>query len=115
MTILRDIYFIKNTGGDKWSSPILLGKEVNTKFDEESPYIHPDGTLYFSSKGHNSIGGYDIFSAKGISDTRFETPENLGMPVNSVEDDLFYFVTEDNKRAFFMSKRKEGKGRTFSA
>jgi len=107
----KDIYYIIKTGQDKWSTPVSLNSNVNTKFDEESPYIHQDGTLYFSSKGHNSIGGYDIFSAKGISDTKFEKAENLGMPVNSVEDDVFYFVTSDNKRAFFMSKRPEGKGR----
>ncbi|NPA67577.1 MAG: tetratricopeptide repeat protein [Chlorobi bacterium] len=106
----KDIYYIKKKG-DAWSEPKNLGKKINTKFDEESPFIHEDGTLYFSSKGHNSIGGYDIFSAKGNGKGRFNDPENLGMPVNSVEDDLFYYVTSDNKIAYFMSKRPEGKGR----
>ncbi len=106
----KDIYYIKKKG-DKWSEPKNLGKKINTKFDEESPFIHEDGTLYFSSKGHNSIGGYDIFSAAGNGSGKFSKPVNLGMPVNSVEDDLFYFVTSDNKVAYFMSKRPEGKGR----
>ncbi len=106
----KDIYYIKKKGG-KWSDAKNLGRKINTKFDEESPYIHEDGTLYFSSKGHNSIGGYDIFSAAGTGVGRFSKPVNLGMPVNSVEDDLFYFVTNDNKIAYFMSKRPEGKGR----
>ncbi len=106
----KDIYFIKKKG-DKWSEPKNLGKRINTKFDEESPFIHEDGTLYFSSKGHNSIGGYDIFSAAGKGKGKFAKPENLGMPINSVEDDLFYFVTSDNKIAYFMSLRPEGKGR----
>ncbi len=106
----KDIYYIKKTG-DKWSEPKNLGRKINTKFDEESPFIHADGVLYFSSKGHNSIGGYDIFSAEGRGPGKFSKPVNLGMPINSVEDDLFYFVTSDNKIAYFMSKRPEGKGR----
>ncbi|MCF6184346.1 MAG: tetratricopeptide repeat protein [Bacteroidales bacterium] len=107
----KDIYYIKKTG-DKWSEPKNLGRKINTKFDEESPFIHADGILYFSSKGHNSIGGYDIFSAEGRGGPgKFSKPVNLGMPINSVEDDLFYFVTNNNKIAYFMSKRPEGKGR----
>ena len=56
---------------------VILNNNVNTKFDEESPYIHGDGTLYFSSKGHNSIGGYDIFSSNPASGSSFEKAENL--------------------------------------
>lgn len=107
----KDIYYIKKKGG-KWTDAKNLGRKINTKFDEESPFIHEDGTLYFSSKGHNSIGGYDIFSAAGSGPGKFSKPVNLGMPVNSVEDDLFYFVTSDNKIAYFMSKRPEGRGRS---
>jgi len=107
----KDIYYIKKSKGGNWSDAKNLGRKINTKFDEESPFIHEDGTLYFSSKGHNSIGGYDIFSAAGNGTGKFSKPVNLGMPVNSVEDDLFYFVTSDNKIAYFMSKRPEGKGR----
>jgi len=107
----KDIYYIKKSKSGKWSDAKNLGKKINTKFDEESPFIHEDGTLYFSSNGHNSIGGYDIFSAAGNGTGKFAKPLNLGMPVNSVEDDLFYFVTSDNKIAYFMSKRPEGKGR----
>ncbi len=106
----KDIYYIKKKG-DKWTEPKNLGRKINTKFDEESPFIHEDGTLYFSSKGHNSIGGYDIFSAAGNGNGKFSKPQNLGMPINSVEDDLFYYVTSDNKIAYFMSLRPEGKGR----
>jgi len=106
----KDIYYIKKQGAD-WSKAKNLGKKINTKFDEESPFIHENGTLFFSSKGHNSIGGYDIFKAKGISSTKFEKAENLGMPINTVEDDIFYFETSNNKKAYFMSKRPEGKGR----
>ncbi|MCF6366247.1 MAG: hypothetical protein L3J35_08600 [Bacteroidales bacterium] len=107
----KDIYYIKKDKNGNWTDAKNLGKKINTKFDEESPYIHADGTLFFSSKGHNSIGGYDIFKSKGASPTKFGKPVNLGMPVNSVEDDIFYFETSDNKKAYFMSKRPEGKGR----
>lgn len=106
----KDIYYIKKKG-NRWSDAKDLGRKINTKFDEESPFIHEDGTLYFSSKGHNSIGGYDIFSSAGTGVGKFSKPVNLGIPINSVEDDLFYFVTSDNKIAYFMSKRPEGKGR----
>ncbi len=107
----KDIYFIKKDAGGNWSDAKNLGKKINTKFDEESPFIHSDGTLFFSSKGHNSIGGYDIFSSKGSSPAKFEKPKNLGMPINSVEDDIFYFETSDKTKGYFMSKRPEGKGR----
>jgi hypothetical protein len=107
----KDIFYSKRSKDGKWSDPKPLGKTINTKFDEESPYIHEDGTLYFSSKGHNSIGGYDIFSAVGSSPTRFEEAVNLGIPVNSVKDDAFFMITQDKKTGYFMSKRPEGKGR----
>jgi tetratricopeptide (TPR) repeat protein len=106
----KDLYYIKKEKNGKWSDPKSLGGGINTKFDEESPYIHSDGTLYFSSKGHNSVGGYDIFKAVGDG-LKFESPENLGVPINSVEDDVFYFETVDHSVGYFMSKRPEGKGR----
>jgi tetratricopeptide (TPR) repeat protein len=106
----KDIWCIKKGKNGKWSEAKPLNANVNTKFDEESPYVHSDGTFYFSSKGHNSIGGYDIFKTTG-SETKFEAPINLGVPVNSVEDDVFYFETIDHKTGYFMSKRPEGKGR----
>jgi len=106
----KDIYFAKKEGKGKWSNPKALNANVNTKFDEEAPYYHADGTLYFSSKGHNSIGGYDIFKTTG-SETKFDEPENLGLPINSIEDDVFYFETLDHQTGYFMSKRPEGRGR----
>ncbi len=106
----RDIYYVKKVG-NKWSKAKNLGRKINTRFNEESPFIHEDGTLYFASEGHSSIGGYDIFKAKRSETGRFSDPENLGVPVNSVSNDLFYFLTSDKKLAYFMSDRAEGKGR----
>ncbi len=104
-----DIYVIKKDGAN-WGKPALLGKEINTPYDDHSPNITPEGILYFSSKGHNSMGGYDIFMALPADDGKFQQPENLGFPTNSVDDDIFYFPSEDGHRAFFTSNRSFGRG-----
>lgn len=105
-----DIYKIEKKG-DQWSDAKLLGDEINTPYDEDGPCIAADGTLYFSSKGHNSMGGYDIFKAAPDGKDGFKTPENLGWPTNSVEHDVYYFLSRDGKRAFFTSTREGGKGK----
>ncbi len=104
-----DIYVIKKMG-QNWGKPQLMGKDINTPYDDHCPNITPSGTLYFSSKGHNSMGGYDIFKAEPAEDGRFQEPENLGFPTNSVDDDIFYFPSNDGKRAFFTSTRANGRG-----
>jgi hypothetical protein len=90
---------------------ISLGSEINTTFDEDYPYITKDGkTLYFSSKGHNSMGGYDIFKC-----TRTDTlsvwskPENMGYPINSPYDDILYIPEAEGESASYCSNRKNGK------
>src|ERR1017187_6991193 len=107
----KDIYkVIKNKKGD-WSEPINLGAPVNTASDEDYPFISQDGkTLYFSSKGHNSIGGYDIF--KSIYDSTkgtWSTPVNMGAPVNSPYDDVL-FVEDSLGNANFASTRESSEG-----
>ncbi len=108
-----DIYRSRLQPDGTWGPAENLGPAVNTPEDEEGPYIHPDNrTLFFSSKGHNTMGGYDIFK---VTLNRFGTwsaPENLGYPINSVEDDVFYFPTADGKRAYFASKKGNGYGRS---
>ncbi len=91
-----------------WSKPENLGQIINTKYDEDYPFIHPDGkTLYFSSKGHNSMGGYDIF--RSIYDSTLQQwgkPENLDFPTNSPYDD-FLFISDNNEDyAYFASNRE---------
>lgn len=109
----KDIYLsIKNSEG-KWSEPVLLSDEINTKYDEESPFIHPDGkTLYFSSEGHNSIGGFDIFRCEiDLKTGKLLSPVvNLGFPISDVGDDVFFVWSADNKRAYFSSDREGGFG-----
>lgn len=106
-----DIYRIKKQGNNKWTKPENLGPVINTPYDDDSPFLHENGTFYFSSNGHNSIGGFDIFSAD-MNGQSFSNVQNLGFPVNSVEDDIHYFLSNDTERAYFASKRKGGYGRS---
>ncbi len=105
----RDIWVSKRdlkTG--KWSTPKNLGAPINTTEDEEAVFIHPDGkTLFFSSKGHNSIGGYDIFYSV-FEDGEWSEPVNLGIPVNTHGDDLFFVLRADGKKAYYASVNNNG-------
>lgn len=105
-----DIYFCRLLPTGKWADAVNMGPRINTKFNEDGVFMHPDGkTLYFSSNGHPSIGGYDIvFATK--SDTGWTVPENMGYPVNSVDDDIFFVTTPDGKRAYFSSFKEGGIG-----
>ncbi len=86
------------------------GAVVNTEYEEDGIYCHPDGkTIFFSSRGHNTMGGFDIFKSTFEADT-FTKPVNLGYPVNSPEDDVFFVLSKDGKRAYFASYREEGYG-----
>jgi outer membrane protein OmpA-like peptidoglycan-associated protein len=107
----RDIYVSKIVDGtNKWGEPKNLGPEINTAYDEEGVFMHPDGkTLYFSSKGHNTIGGYDVFVSV-LKNGIWSTPINLGMPLNTPGDDVFFQVSADGKTGYFSSYRKEGLG-----
>lgn len=105
-----DIYMMKKEKDGTWSSPVNLGPEINTRFDEDAPFLTFDGKyLYFSSNGERSIGGYDIFRAEWI-DGKFVNVENLGLPINSTYDDLYYTVTTDGMNALISSFRKGGSG-----
>ena len=107
----RDIWMIKKISNGSWSLPENLGEPINTEYDEESPYFHPDGkTLYFSSTGHKTIGGFDIFKSILDNDLNWSSPVNMGYPINTVNDDLFFTPSIDGKTAYFSSIRKQGKG-----
>ncbi len=109
-----DIYMSKKLPTGAWGIPQNLGPTINTPYDDEGPYIHPDGvTLFFSSKGHQSMGGYDIFFSMLNEKTgKWEEPTNIGYPINTTGDDVFYLPTPDGKRAYYASSQYDGKGRT---
>ena len=107
----RDIYKSTRKDDGSWGKAVNLGSTVNTPYNDESPFIHPDGkTLFFSSQGHQSIGGYDIFRTLAISDTSWTTPENIGYPVNTTGDDRYYVVSADGERGYYSSQKIGGYG-----
>jgi peptidoglycan-associated lipoprotein len=98
---------------DKWSEAINLGREINTPGNEMFPFIHPDGTLYFSSDAHCSMGGLDIFKSR-FDGERWSRPENMDAPLNSVADDFSFMLMKDNKTGFLSSSREGGKDVLYS-
>lgn len=103
-----DIYWCKKNG-KKWSDPENLGNIINTEFEEDGPSFDvKTNTLYFSSNGHNGMGGFDIYFAKYNEESNvWSEPENLGYPVNTPQDDLHFIISEDSDVAYFASARKE--------
>src|ERR1035437_2224024 len=107
----KDIYRAVKLGNGQWSKAVNLGPTVNTAEDEDSPFIHPDGkTLYFSSKGHKNMGGYDIFKTTFESNGHWSEPENLGYPVNTPDDDIYFVLSTNGKTGYYSSLRPGGFG-----
>ncbi|HAN78744.1 MAG TPA: hypothetical protein DCQ31_13770 [Bacteroidales bacterium] len=105
-----DIYVATRLTDGTWSEAVNLGEKVNTDLDEESPYIHPDGvSLFYSSKGHNTIGGFDIFKTVFMPESEsWSTAENIGFPINTTENDVFFIPTPGGDRAYYVSEQEEG-------
>jgi outer membrane protein OmpA-like peptidoglycan-associated protein/tetratricopeptide (TPR) repeat protein len=93
--------------GAGWTEPQNLGRPVNTEGHEKNPYIDKDGTLYFASKGHVGLGGLDIYYAEPNS-KGFDTPINMGYPVNTRFDDFSFTFTDDSKTAFYFASNRDG-------
>ena len=105
-----DLYVSYKTE-EGWAPLQLLPGKVNTDFDEAFPFLSSDGTLYFASKGHNSIGGYDIFKSEyDASSGQWGMPENLGFPINTPYDDFMFAIESNGKSAFFASDRSSKDG-----
>jgi len=107
-----DIYFCGRMNGRKneFGAAQTAGGEINTKFNEGSVYLHPDGeTMFFSSEGHNSMGGYDIFMSVKRQG-KWQEPVNLGYPINTPYDDFFFASTASGKYAYIASNRAGGEG-----
>lgn len=106
----RDLYVSKKTQDGDWGISENMGSRINTPYDEDAPFIHPDGvTLSFSSNGHNTIGGFDVFTSL-LSDTTWSEPVNVGYPINTTDDDIYYVVSPDKRTAYFTSFREGGLG-----
>jgi outer membrane protein OmpA-like peptidoglycan-associated protein/tetratricopeptide (TPR) repeat protein len=108
----KDIYFIKKLNDKKWSKPQNVGTIINTIYDEESVSLSKTGdTLWFGSRGHNSIGGFDIFLCIRNKSGAWDSVKNLGYPINTPWDELFYNPSPgDDSSFFFVSNRSGGSG-----
>ncbi len=108
----HDIYVTKWDEQLKdWGEAKNVGPTINTKYNEEAVLIHPDGkTLYFSSQGHKTMGGYDIFKSTLKEDGSWSTPENMGYPINSVDDDVFFVINASGRRGYYSSFKADGLG-----
>ncbi|MBL7897435.1 MAG: PD40 domain-containing protein [Crocinitomicaceae bacterium] len=109
----HDIYVAYwDEASQTWGKPENLGPTINTEFEEKGVFFHPDNkTLYFSSNGHNNIGGLDIFKTVLDPETKtWSKPENIGYPINTPDDDIYFVVTGDTRYAYYSSYREDGFG-----
>lgn len=111
-----DIWSSELNSDGTWTSPVNLGPDINTSFDEQSPFIHPDNeSLYFSSNGWPGLGNKDLFLSRkaysGDKQSGWQRPENLGFPINSFSEESGLSVSNSGKLAFFSSNQKEGYGK----
>jgi hypothetical protein len=112
-----DIYKSEKMPNGEWGPAQNLGPEINTPYDDDAPFIHSDGkTLFFSSKGHNTMGGYDIFKSvyenlpTGQTRSKWSEPKNIGYPINTTGDDIYYVETAKGDHAYLASIRDGGLG-----
>jgi outer membrane protein OmpA-like peptidoglycan-associated protein len=101
----------KDENGE-WGKAVNMGPLINTPYDEDAPFIHPDGvTLFFASNGHNTMGGFDIFySSLSEDQSQWLAPVNVGYPINSPDDDIYYVVSPDKTKAYYTSFKEGGHG-----
>ncbi|MBL3655978.1 OmpA family protein [Fulvivirga sediminis] len=105
-----DIYRTDLRENGEWSTPVNLGPTINTRFSEDAPFISPDGkTLYFGSNGHTGMGGNDIFYSRVVNG-RYQEPVNMGYPINTVFNDLYFTISPDNKHGYYASSQPDGEG-----
>lgn len=111
-TSSRDIYRVEKDLDNNWGAPKRVSTVVNTSQDELYPTCNADGRiLYFSSRGHNSTGGFDVFKSYYNTVTKtFSVPENMGSPINSPDDDFCFVASAEEGTAYFTSQRASGPG-----
>ncbi|MBU0488477.1 MAG: OmpA family protein [Bacteroidetes bacterium] len=105
----HDIYYsVKNEKG-KWGDAFPVN-ELNSEYDEDCIFMHPDGkTMYFSSKGHKTMGGYDIFKSV-LENGKWSEPENMGYPINTTDNDVFFVISASGKHGYYSSAKDGGLG-----
>lgn len=107
----RDIYRLTKLPNGEWSKAQNMGPDINTPFDEDSPFIAVNNkTLYYASNGPSSMGGFDIFVTFRDEDNNWSIPTNMGYPINSTGDDIYYTTTNDGLRGYLSSFREDGYG-----
>lgn len=107
----KDILYARLDSKGKWSKPVNAGVNINTPYDEEGVFITPDNRfLYFASKGHNSMGGFDIFRSERNEDGRWSVPVNLGYPLNTPDDEVFYITDRTGSHGYYSAIREGGSG-----
>lgn len=105
-----DIYTSKKDAKGNWGPAVNVGAPLNSKYGEEGLFMIPDGkTLYFSSRGPGSMGGYDIFKTV-YENGKWSAPENLGYPVNSPDDDVYFAISGSGRRGYYASAKEGGYG-----
>ena len=103
----RDLW-VSSFKNDQWIKPVNLGKNINTKNDETTPFIHANSdVIFFSSNGHIGLGGFDLYKSEKISG-RWSEPTNLGHPINSYHDELSLFINATGTHAYFAKEKSEG-------
>jgi tetratricopeptide (TPR) repeat protein len=107
-----DLYVSKRLPNGKWGPAMNLGAEINTAYDEDYPSITADGkVLYFSSKGHTNMGGYDIFKATADAATeKWSGVVNLGYPINTPEDNSNFRISDNGRYGYMAARRDDGLG-----
>ena len=105
-----DIYKSQRLADGTWGAPENLGPSINTEYDEDSPFVQGMQRLYFSSQGHSSMGGFDIFVSEADAQGQWTAPRNLGYPINTTDDDIYWVVSADGRRGYYASSKKGGFG-----
>ena len=99
-----DIFYSVKQENGRWGEVIRLGPEINSARNEKTPFIHPDNrTLYFSSQGHYGAGGYDIFYARKEKNGKWDFAKNIGLPINTLDDDGDFMVSTDGTTGYYAS------------
>lgn len=108
----KDIYKAKLMPDSTWGGVVNLGDSINTAYDEDAPFMHADGTtLFYSSKSLKSTGGYDVFKASmDLVDSTFKRTVNVGYPINTPDDDIYFVLAANGTNAYYSSGKKGGVG-----